>query len=248
MKKICLFLSIAALSLASCSSDSESSTNNPSSDVLVKKIVYTSLMDDYTETINFTYNGNKLVKGIYSDGSQETYTYQGDLITKIVLSVDGEDDMIEDFTYDSSGRLTGYYYQEGVYTEQETFVYNSDGTVTGTIGTGSEAVNHTYHFSNGELVKIVNNMGQTYNYTYDAKNSPFKNVTGYGNIAMVTTGDHEFFGRSQNIVSIHETSGDVNYMANTMTYNAANYPLTADSVADFGSGAISHDTMVYTYN
>ncbi len=248
MKKISLFLSVVALSLASCSSDSDSSSsNNPSSDVLVKKIVYTSLTDEFTETVNFTYNGNKLVKGVYADGTEEIYTYEGDLITKIEMTNGGDANFTENFTYDSSGRLATYTFIEGDYTEVETFAYNADGTVTATMGTGIGAWDRTYHFSNGELIKIVDEFG-TYDYTYDSKNSPFKNVTGYGKIAIVTHGDHEFFGRSQNIVSIHETSEDLNYMSNTMTYNAGNYPLTVNSEADFGFGDLSTATLVYTYN
>lgn len=249
MKKIILCLGILAITLSSCSSDSDSS-NNSSNDVLVTKIVYRSITDDYTETVDYTYNGNKIIKGIYDDGSEEIYTYQGNLITKIEIVEDGEVTYTETFTYNSSDRLVSYLVEEDGFTDQETFVYNGDGTVTSTIGSGGASATRTLHFDNDELVKIVETGagGRIYNYTYDAKNSPFRNVTGYDKIANVVIGDHEFFGRKQNITSIYESTEDVAYTTNTMTYNSDNYPITASSTAIFEFEGTSNATMQYTYN
>lgn len=244
MKKIILSLCFIATTLISCSSDSDSS-NNQLNDVLVKKVVYTSITDDYTETVVYTYNGNKLVKGVYDDGSQEIFTYQGNLITKIELITDGELDTTETFSYDTNGRLTGYIFEEGPFTDEETFIYNADGTITSTIGTGAAASVQTLYFQNDELLKIVRS-ARTYNYTYDSKNSPFRNVTGYDKIAFVTHGDHEIYGRKQNISTIYESVEGVNYTTNTMTYNSGNYPLTATSNAIFESEPNSA-TVEYTY-
>jgi hypothetical protein len=245
MKKIILCLGLIAVSLASCSSDDSGSSDN-SSDVLVRKVVYNAITDDYTETVQYTYNGNKLVKGVYDDGSVETYTYTGDLITKMEYTEDGELIYKETFSYDGSGRLTEYHALEDGYDDQETFVYNNDGTVTSTIGTGVAAMTRTLHFQNDELVQIVGG-GETYNYTYDAKNSPFGNVTGYAKIATVVHGDHEFFGAKQNISTIHEVTNDVDYMTNTMTYNSADYPTSVSSVAVFESDGTYTATVQYTY-
>ncbi len=242
MKKIILCLSLIAISLSSCSSDSDS--NDSSSDILVKKVVYTSITDNYTETIDYTYNGNKIVKGVYDDGSQDIFTYTGNLITKIEMISAGEIIYLETFTYDSNGRLVTYFADEDGFTYEETFVYNANGTVTNTIDGGGV---RTLHFANDELVQIVDMGGNIYDYTYDSKNSPFRNVTGYDKIAMVVHGDHEFFGAKQNISSIRETTGNVAYMTNTMTYNANNYPLTVNSAAIFEFGTTSNATVQYTY-
>lgn len=243
MKKIVLCFALLAAVLSACSSDSESS-NNQTDDVLVKEVFYTSITDDYSENVEFTYNGNKLVKGVYDDGSEEIYTYQGNLITKIQLVDGGDVIFTETFTYDSNNRLTEYFFEEGIYTEQETFVYNADGTVTA-ISDGATAFPQTLYFQNDELQKIVGN-GLTYNYTYDSKNSPFRNVTGFDKIAHVVHGDHEFFGRKQNISTIYESAEDVDYMTNTMTYNANNYPVTVTSNAIFESEPYTA-TVQYTY-
>jgi hypothetical protein len=245
MKKIILCFSLVAMSLASCSSDSEST--NESNDVLVKKIAFNAVTDEYSEVVQYTYNGNKLIKGVYDDGSEEIYTYDGNLITEIKIVEDGDVTYSETFSYDSNDRLIAYVSQEVGFTESETFVYNSDGTVTSTIGTGGAANIRTLYFDNDELVKIVDASGRTYDYTYDAKNNPFRNVTGFDKIAYVIHGDHEFFGRKQNILTIHETTENVDYMTNTMTYNADNYPLTATSVAMFEFDGLNTATIQYTY-
>src|SRR6218665_456585 len=106
MKKIILCLGLAALSLTSCSS-SDSSNDGPN-DALVKKIVYTSITDDYTETVQYTYNGNKILRGTYNDGSVDIFTYQGDLISKIETVEDGDVNYTETFTNETNGRLTRY--------------------------------------------------------------------------------------------------------------------------------------------
>lgn len=244
MKKIILCLGFIA-TLMSCSSDPDP-YYYVSNDLLVKEVQYTSITDDYTEKVVYTYNGNKLIKGVYDDGSEEIYTYQGNLITKIQLITDGEMDTTETYSYDSNGRLVGYLFEEDSYTDQETFTYNGDGTVTSTISSsGGAASTRTLYFQNDELSKIVGS-GRTYNYTYDSKNSPFRNVTGYDKIAFVSHGDHEFFGQKQNIATIYESVDDVDYMTNTMTYNANNYPLTASSEAIFES-VPSSATIQYTY-
>ncbi len=241
MKKIILCLSLIAITLSSCSSDSDSNTS--ANDILVKKVVYTSITDSYTETINYTYNGNKIVKGVYSDGTEDIFTYTGNLITKIEMIDAGDVVYSETFTYDSNSRLINYVAVEDVFTYEESFVYNPNGTVTNTIDGGGV---RTLHFENDQLVQIVDDSGKIYDYTYDAKNSPFLNVTGYGKIAHVVHGDHEFYGAKQNISMIHETTDDVAYMTNTMTYNADNYPLTVSSDAMF-EGTPSEATVQYTY-
>ena len=246
MKKIICLLAIVAVSLTSCSSDS-SSDQNPSNDVLVRKVIYDYGSLDYGDTVEYTYNGNKLLKGLYSDGSVENFTYSGDLITKIELLSEGYVIYTENFIYDSSNRLIKYNLLEDGFNEQETFVYNNDGTATATYGTGVGANVSTYYYENDELIKIVGSDGHTYNYTYDSKNSPYRNVTGYDKIVLVVHGDHEFFGAKQNISRIFDATENINYMSNTMTYNANNYPITATSTAIFTPDGTFTATAQYSY-
>src|SRR5690606_37509894 len=98
--------------------------------------------------------------------------------------------------------------------------------------------------------QAVSGDGTIYTYTYDGKNSPFKNVTGYAEIANAFAGDHEFHGRSQNIVSIIDETHSQNYTLNNIQYNANNYPTSITSVAIFDSnfpGDSETLTVAYSY-
>ncbi len=246
MKKIICALAIVAVAITSCSSDA-SSDQNPSNDVLVRKIMYDYGSENYGDTVEYTYNGTKLLKGIFSDGSVETFTYSGDVITKIERKEGSEVIYTENFIYDSSNRLIKYNMLENGYDEQETFVYNNDGTATATYGTGVGAYVRNYYYENDELIKIVGSDGHTYNYTYDNKNSPYRNVTGYDKIVLVVHGDNEFFGSKQNIVRIYDATDGINYMSNTMTYNSSDYPVAAISTAIFYPGTTDVATAQYSY-
>lgn len=246
MKKITLLAAALTLSLASCSSDdSGNPVDGGSQDPLVKTVFYNDQDDDFDSTVEYTYNGNKIVQGVYDDGTLENYTYSGDLITKIEFVEGGQVTYRETFTYDGSGRLIQYLDEDLVddWEDLETFVYNSDGTVTSTY----DGLVSTIHLQNDEVAQVIQNTGHIYNYSYDGKNSPFKNVTGWDKIANVVQGDHEFFGRHQNITLIHETTEDVDYMVNTMTYNSANYPTSVTSVAEFEFEGTYTATVQYTY-
>lgn len=258
MKKIYFFLSaIAIVSLASCSdSDNESSTN-PSTDVLPKKIVWEQDdPDGFNYEITYTYNGNKLIQGTDNDGTIERYTYTGDLITKIEEIYDGVVEFQELFEYDSTGRLVLHKYQELLddYQERNVLVYNTDGTVTQ--NSYNETLNstatvpsvYTLSFENGEMTKIVQQGYSTYKYTYDGKNSPFKNVTGYAAVSYITHGDFETEGKNQNILSVVDQTHNQSYMANTIQYNANNYPTKVTSVAVFDSNyPNTTEELVMTY-
>lgn len=237
MKKIIFCLSILATVFASCSSDSDSpASNNPSNAVLLKKMVLTIAEEDLSFSAEYFYQGTKITRVVYTGGDEDIYTYHGDLITERKYISEGEVVTTETFTYDNNDRLISYLYvdEEDGYTEQETFVYNSDNTVTCTITHGGISFVETHYYSNDEIVKIEQDNGSVYNYNYDSKNSIFKNVTGYGKIAHVIQEDHDIFGNKQNISSIQLEGQDENYITNTFTYNSQNYPITVHSVAEFG--------------
>lgn len=242
MKKVFLFL--GALSLAtviSCSSDDDSPSNPPtSSDILVKRVVYSQDdPDGYNATINYSYNGNKLVQGVYNDGTIEKYYYTGDRITKIEYIYEGVVTERDLFTYNAENKLSGWQYEaldeeEDIWEtwENNTYTYNSDNTITQSDASGS-GFTRTMTMQNGEISQIVGSDGTTYTYTYDSKNSPFKNVTGYAEIVHAFAGDHEMDGRARNIISIVDETNNQNYTINTMQYNANDYPTSVTSVAIF---------------
>ena len=108
----------------------------------------------------------------------------------------------------------------------------------------------TLTYTNGEISKEVQVGSMTYNYTYDDKNSPMKNVTGYAEIANAVVGDFEMHGRAKNIISIVSQPGNQNFMMNSFVYNASGYPTKVTSSAIFDdeeSDAIENLTVTYTY-
>ena len=262
MKKVFLFLSaISFVAISSCSDEENPVTPpvNTTDDVLVKRV--TTQQDDpegFNYTIDYTYSGNKLVQGIYDDGSLEKYYYTGDLITKIEYITNGTIEFQDVFAYNAQGKLTEYRFQWMLENTEEKslYVYNSDNTVTetqlsgpinSTSTTGSVS---TLSFANGELSQIVQENGSTYTYSYDAKNSPFKNVTGYAEIAHAFVGDYETHGRSKNIVSIVNETFSQNYTTNSIQYNADNYPTVVSSTAIFFSenpNFVEELTTTYLY-
>nr|MBF6607684.1 hypothetical protein [Flavobacterium sp.] len=223
MKKVFLLLSaFSIVAISSCSDDDSPGTPaDTSSDILVKRMVYDRDDDHYFE-IDYTYDGNKLVQGVFDDGVIEKYYYEGDLINKVEYINAGEVEERFFFTYNTDGKLIEYHSQhlsdgEWYDSENYTYVYNNDNTITKHYGFNAFS---TLHIENGEIAQKVHSDGTTYTYTYDNKNSPFKNVTGYAEIAEAFSGDHELEGRSRNIVSIINETHDQNYTMTTFQYNA----------------------------
>ncbi len=234
--------SLALMSVVSCSSDDDSPSSQQSSDILVKRVIYSQDdPDGYDATIDYSYNGNKIVQGTYTDGTIEKYYYTGDRITKIEYIYAGEVSDRDIFTYNDDNKLSSWKYEafdgdEEIWEtwEHNTYTYNNDNTITQTDASGS-GYTRTMTMHNGEISQIVGSDGTTYTYTYDTKNSPFKNVTGYAEIAHAFAGDHELDGRSRNIVSIVDETHSQNYTINTIHYNSNDYPTSVTSVAIFDS-------------
>lgn len=226
MKKIFLFASVLVLTLSSCSSSDDSSPDP--ANMLVKS--FTSNDEDGVLKTNVTYNGNKIVKMFDSDGYRAQFTYTGNLITRIDSYVDDNLEQRDNFTYDSSGRVLSYQMLDyGSETgDLTTFEYNADGTVSTELFVGDldnqTMLNNTgtIYFTNGEVSKIEKyfdgTLASTSLYTYDTKNNPFKNITGFSAISF-TDGDAS--GILHNVLTnVYEGSSSTF----AMTYNSSDYP------------------------
>jgi len=197
MKKILHLFGILTLVLiSSCSKDdnTESETSDTNS-VLLKKVVSKYGTNELTSV--FTYNGNKLTTVNYSDGDSYSFTYTGDLITKIEYfekNVLSEKDL---YTYDSQGNLVTEIRIEGSYGHRTEYIRNSDGTISYNGYYGDVTSQKTFstkgklYFSNGEIIKNESSDtagSSTYEdvvtYSYDTKNNPYKNITGFDKIAI----------------------------------------------------------------
>ena len=253
MKKAFFFLStISLVAVASCSSD-DSASSDPAtaSGPLVKRMVYSQEdPEGFNYDITYTYDGNKLVEGTHVNGDKEKYYYTGDLITKIEYITDGEVEQQDLFMYDATGKLIEYKDQDLVEDDEDRFLfsYNADNTITGTYFVGSTPYTKTLTIENDEISKVVYNgvVGVTYKYSYDTKNSPFKNVTGYSKIAHAFAGDFELEGKKHNIALIRNETENSNYIVNTFQYNSNDYPTSVVSKAIFDSES-SEETLTVRY-
>lgn len=249
MKKIILLLFAVALASTSCSSDSDDE-NTTSNVTLVKKVEFTihgtDGEDDYSDSTQYLYNGTKLNKILYPDNMEDHYTYTGDLITRIDFYEDGQLIGVELFTYDSNDRLVKHETTEGDYSEVRTLVYNSNGTATSTVTTDYWTNTSIYHFENNEIVKIVTENNSEFVLTYDGKNSPYRNITGYNKIAFMLQYAEHIFGNGQNIVSIKDVANSTNIQENVIQYNSQNYPTVMNLTVEPGPNQYTQN-IKFTY-
>jgi hypothetical protein len=217
MKKIIYLLSVTFLLLHSCSSgDSPSAADNSSQGYLIKKIV-----SDNGSVENYSYDGNKLLRISYEDGTGIVLTYTGDLITKAELN-----DSNNNFTgeYQTMSYLNGRIVQKNFYNNNILFskydyTYNIDGTRTKTttnykvlnFSNAGTSVSKEYFDAGGNIIKDV--MGT---YSYDSKNNPHKNITGW----IIAEGS----GTEKINNLLMETSGAI-YTYN-YEYNDQGYPIS----------------------
>ncbi|RZJ73530.1 hypothetical protein [Flavobacterium sp.] len=233
MKKMLFGMSALVLLFASCTGNDDEGSNNNGGVVLLKKTIETGPDGDvYISTA--TYNGTKLDKITTNDGETIEFTYTGDNITKMVYKLDGEIDQEERYTYDSQGRLATHVSLDFDFNDgsREVFTYNSDNVVSVQRFSGDltsqtqEGDPYTITFANGEVSQIVSAFGTT-TFTYDDKNSPFKNVTGYAKISYVDLGAS---GTMHNMLT--ETSSNGDDTVYTYQYNSANYPTQSTETYD----------------
>jgi hypothetical protein len=277
MKKLFLVLSAFALVLGSCSkSEDEPVVVQPDpvevvppvvvpSGILLTKTITTGTTGTVT-TKNFTYNGNKLVSASSTSGFSSETTYSGDLITKIEDFTNAVLSKRETFAYDANGRLSSYTFRrfnsgnDNVTKSVLTYLPNGDITSINYIGDDTAQTTQVStskaFFTNGEITKketytpaTPNNIAvtSTFDYTYDLKNNPFKNITGFTKIAY----SYETKGFARNIATwaSSNTSGTLTdfIYTNTRTYNSSDYPVTESSVRTGNSGSSSTVTTQFFY-
>lgn len=254
MKRLICLFSLALIVLTSCSKDDDNSSN-PASSILVKKI--TDFENDKPVFRDILYNGNKLVKIADADGSVTKFTYIGDVITKIE-NFDGKGELDGSIEYSyANGKLanevekvTGdtYYYKTK-------YTHKSDGTIDyekfrGVIATTAEEKygdSGKYTYKDGNLVKrevFYSSSVKSYVYEYDAKNSPFKNITGFSLLLDNEDSVNNLIKSTQ--TSSYGTNVDTYVTTYTYKYDTNNYP--TERVAAFPNGnSTSNETTQYAY-
>ena len=248
MKNLLFFLSF--IILASCSSDSEADT---SSGLLIKKIV--SVSEGSSMETNFTYNGTKL-NTIIVGGIRIEHFYTGDNITKIKRYNGVSLELETIYEYNNQGRvsseLTTFYLND--FLDKVVYTYNDNQTITfqeyfgssnpptnlGNTGTIEKT-------SNGEISQIA-----TYNQsvfsgrqtnTYDAKNSIFKNITGYDKLPRQFAKFHnQLTTNSYNSANELESNSTFEY-----NYSSSNFPANCTQLFYQNGNLLNTIEINYTY-
>jgi len=241
MKKLILGLSIVLFAISCSSSDDENIPTDP----VVEIPVLPTKLSNSDDTGTFKYNGNKVSEINWVD-YKVVCEYTGDLITRMIdYDAAGAKEATTDFTY-SNDKLTKVVFVEGNVTETSIYSYPSTNTVNATVtrtstSQGSPVVYKdviTYTLNNGNVVSEEMNY---YNngtlrgkisatYTYDDKNTAYKNILGFDKIMVYTfDGDENTVGRN-NLLTKNHTNTPVGSSVskyknvNTITYSAAGYP------------------------
>ena len=232
MKKIFMFVAAASLLMTSCGNDDSADTTPAETTILLKKSIET-YQDGYVLTSTYTYDGNKIVGGTYSDGTHDVFTYTNDNITKI-QTYDGDTlDEEETFEYNSNGQVITYIYKSydfDDYAERTTYAYNSNGTITATEYTGNHSAQtepsgtRVLTILNDNITKNVSTdtngeVSDTETFTFDDKNNPRKNILGIKAINIAYGID----GANNILTSLSGGPEDYSY---TYTYNVDGFPVT----------------------
>ncbi|MEO8254636.1 MAG: hypothetical protein ABI554_09665 [Flavobacterium sp.] len=221
MKKLFYILSVI-VTLASCSNDEKSSENETSS-ILIKRIVHTYSKDDIT-TLNYLYDGNKIISEKDENGFLRKFTYTENLITKIEETVKNQFQNSKDYSYKNEKLDKVIIKQNYGGTITFTYSYNNDNTISYVkTQTGSENNTGVLTIVNGNVIKNKVIYGGKYpstiNYVfeYDTKNNPFKNVLGFD----LLLDDEEMFS-ANNMTKDGSGEPPFNF---TLKYDANDFPI-----------------------
>ena len=244
MKRLIL-ITCFLLMILSCSDSDKDRVADPI--FLLIKVEETRSNGTKSKT-NYIYSGNKLSLAVGSNGSYASYNYIGELISEIKnFDSDGRviQTMVMEYNDNSQliKRITLQPLNVGAPSGRKSILtYNSDGTISivGYFGDldSQNAIGETrkVYFENGEVSRFITyiEFGGTIitkanEYSYDDKNHVNRNTLGFDKISIY---DGSVVGLAHNIISSTYTSSDTSSAVTkvvTYTYNAAGYPVTANS-------------------
>lgn len=252
MKKVFYSFALLALSLMSCESNSDDDTNPPetsTNDTILPTQVEIVYSDGETETIQYTYEGKKLIKEESTDGFFKDYIYEDNRLIEINYYEGADFEILESFTYDSQDRvstITTNILGTGVYEDSQ--IYNEDGSViTQSSLTFPDSASSTITITDGNIINFTEADVFASTYTYDDKNGVFKNVELREQLVTIDSENNDALSFTLNNISsesiVENSTTESEDYTYTMTYTSFDYPRT---VEEDGEGDIT--TFTYTYN
>ena len=228
--------------------------------------IFVPVAVDYSCTIQqnlwWFLNENKIFKKTITDGTDKlsySYIYTGELITECIISNEKNEVFKILYKYNDNKKLIEASELRPLddLALKRTYTYNNDGTISATVYQGDLAkqtkIVHTYLITldqEGEVAKsvIYNSLEDIYvtnTYTYDTKNNPFKNITGYGalNIDGGISGNLSRNILSQTIIRADKSKIEVFY---SYEYNSNGFPTKKSAKIDV-DGVKSDFTKITSY-
>lgn len=267
MKNFLPILLIASLFIG-CSSNDDEVTSEDTTPILLVKENFLATNGTVEGSMNYTYNGDKIVKMETSDGEEKVeFTYNGDEISKSITYLENQISEINEFFY-SNGKLTSqkvtnssapvpYNYTINYDYVNENYVkykrvtgynINSSGVVS------YSSTNYEAFISNGNLNKLIitstSSGTTTYTLAYDDKNNPFRNVRGYAKAMIFDAYDGTSSINNVTKLGISQVLSGNNYISNelsTYTYNSNNFPtkLTTSYTSNTYPSQTRNETFEY---
>ncbi|RZJ66371.1 MAG: hypothetical protein EOO50_09860 [Flavobacterium sp.] len=244
MKKLIL-LFVSAAVLQSCNSDD---SDSPAVQGKLLQSTVQTVNGESTVT-NYSYIGNKISTVQTVGGDKVVYIYSGSKIVSMTVENSFGNDVFQyefDYTGDKMTQVKRWQVGTGSVTRQ-VFTYPDATSITSEGFTGNTTQQTQLLFSqiysvgaNGEIESVQTTQGDAVTvstYTYDAKNNPFKNITGYADLLMLG-------GTDYNVLSVISTlnGNPAGSEATIYTYDSDDFPATSTRTS-FGT---EYETT-YTY-
>ncbi len=262
MKKVIylFFVSLFITTLTSCTDDADETVQVK----LVQKIIEVN-KDESTSTVDFTYDGNKIVT-IESESTSKTFTYTGNLITKII-EVNTLTQAQTTFDYSYTNDLLTKVVNSDNYTLN--YTHQANGTITSE-KTTTDTNNNTIVLWRGILSLNTNNVienNKTFensginvlekkelSFIYDSKVNPLRNIVGFNKLldhseiisannytANIVISSAKYLDRDEEVSSLVQ-------ITKQYTYDKQGYPKEALSTKPvFGNENPNHLKSVYFY-
>ncbi|GAB1855531.1 hypothetical protein MHTCC0001_03650 [Flavobacteriaceae bacterium MHTCC 0001] len=271
MKLKHFLLFVLCVSLFNCETE-PTDTPDPEKDApaeetdntLIKRIVET-YENGEKYTLDFQYDGNKLISVFSNDGDKNDFTYENDLLTRVDQYFEGKLEGYVLLSYNSENTLTEYTEYlldiEGVgkIAYRNELVYNSDNSTKRYIYKGDfENQNdltftQTISFMGNNIVSNIDSSDDfASTYTLDDKNGIYKNT--YAIEILNLLNDTEFsiilLGNANNVTKLVDFyNGVTDTDTYTFTYNDSNYPIEAEllSSTTWGGGIVPDTKSIIEY-